>query len=336
MASLDLRCIKSDSSERNKEITMLKYSIKFARIRIIATCFALAFLGSAYAGSITYKTLLSLILIIGFTIHANSVNDYSDREIDKINLNNAADRPLVTRDINTKQLWIINVLSALLILLVSLFYGRDVLILGFAIIIIDYAYSLKPVRITDRTILSPILLSISYVYYSFSIGYFSVYSHRSFPWLLTLGLTIGFFARLLLKDFRDKKGDKKFGKITFLLRYGQNATCLTSGIFWLVALFIIIATNSFSVGLALPLLVAFVQAMVLLRKLSRTSKLDMQQRLISYIAKGANYTIITLLTYFLCKNAISISNWQTQAITTSVGLILLIFNWLEYRLHSND
>ncbi len=336
MAGPDFRCIKFDPSERYKEITMLKYSIKFARIRIIATCFALAFLGSAYAGSITYKTLFSLILIIGFTIHANSVNDYSDREIDKVNLKNAADRPLVTQDINTKQLWVINILSALLILVVSLFYGGDVLILGVAIILIDYAYSLKPVRMTNRTIISPILLSISYVYYSFSIGFLSVFSHRSFPWLLTVGLTIGFFARLLLKDFRDKKGDKKFGKITFLLRYGQQATCVTSGIFWLLALSIITVANSFSIGLALPLLLAFLQAVVLLRKLLRTDKLDMQQRLISYIAKGANYTIITLLTYFLCKNAISIDSWQTQVISASVGLVLIIFNWLEYRLHSND
>ncbi len=312
---------------------MIRQSLKFARIRIIATCASILFLGSAYSGSITIKTLLGLVLIVGFTIHANSINDYSDKEIDKINLKNAHDRPLATNHINSKQLWIINAVSGLLILLVSLIYGLDVFILSIFILLIDYAYSLKPFRITNRTILSPVLLSVSYVYYSFSIGFLSTPTTSKYPWLLTIGLSFGFFARLLLKDFRDVVGDKKFGKITFLIRYGQSLTCLTSGIFWAFALFLIIKASSFNLALGLVLLVAFIESTILLNILAKEIKYKNQEKLISYIAKAANYTIITILAYLLCVAENGITNRQTQVITVLVGMILLTYNWLEYRMN---
>src|SRR5258706_7861999 len=113
MASFAFCCPKPCTGKGHKEVnykmgSMLKSIIKFARIRIIATCFALVFLGSAAAGGITAKTILAFILIVTFTVHANSINDYADKDIDAINLKEAHDRPLVTKDISSQQFWIIH------------------------------------------------------------------------------------------------------------------------------------------------------------------------------------------------------------------------------------
>jgi 4-hydroxybenzoate polyprenyltransferase len=287
---------------------MLKSIIKFARIRIVTTCFALIFLGSVYAGHLNLKTFLAFILIVAFTVHANSINDYTDREIDKINLKKAVDRPLVSKDLSLQQFWIIHITSGLIMLLLSLLYGKWAIIISIAIIIIDYLYSLKPVRITDRTILSPLLLSISYVYYSFSLGFLSINTSasRGYPWLLTAGLCLGFVARLLLKDFRDIKGDKKFGKKTFLLIYGSKITCITSGLFWLLAMVVISASISFAPGVVLALIVGCVMTYFWLRELSTTKKISNQEELVAVIAKAANFAIITILAYLLCKQHVGL------------------------------
>jgi hypothetical protein len=42
------------------------------------------------------------------------------------------------------------------------------------------------------------------------------------------GLYLGFIGRILLKDFRDVRGDALFGKRTFLVRHGRRATCSVS------------------------------------------------------------------------------------------------------------
>jgi len=309
---------------------MLKSVVKFARVRIIATCFALVFLGSAAAGGITLKTLLGFVLIVAFTVHANSINDYTDRDIDEVNLKDATDRPLVSKDISDNQFWVIHFGSGLIALLLSLAYGWRGFMLTLAILFIDYIYSLRPIRITDRTILSPLLLAAAYVYYSFSLGFWSASVAPAYPWLLTLGLFFGFIARLLLKDFRDVKGDKQHGKITFLLRYGAKTTCFFSGLFWLLAMVVVAASLSFPIGTIIPLALGVLMALIWLQKLSVVRDSKVQEGLVATIAKSANVAIITILAYLLCRNQASLSSLATELIPAVIGTVLLASNWVDY------
>lgn len=309
---------------------MLESILKFARLRIIATCFALAFLGSVSGGAITLKTFFTLLIIAAWTVHANSINDFSDRDIDKVNLKNAADRPLVTKDISYKKLWIIHFGSGFLTLFFSYFYGISAVIFTLLVLLIDYIYSLKPIRVTNRTIASPLLLSFAYVYYSFSLGYWSTSFTLGYPWFFTTGLYFGFIARLLLKDFRDVKGDKQFGKVTFLLRYGTKTTCIISSMFWFLAALVVIKATSFAPGVIVPLILGLIMTFILLYKLSKAPKVNDQQNLIAFIAKIANFTIITILAYLLCKRALGLSITEIQLIPATTGVILLMFNWLKY------
>lgn len=308
---------------------MLRSIIKFARIRIIATCFALVFLGSAASGAITSKTLLAFILIIAFTIHANSINDYADRDIDKINLKDATDRPLVTKDITSAQFWLIHFASGAVMLLLSIFYGWGGVFITLGILFVDYIYSLKPLRITDRTFASPVLLAIAYTYYSFSLGFWSTNVDRGYPWLLTIGLCLGFVARLLLKDFRDTKGDKQHGKITFLLRFGAGTTTLVSGLFWILAMITVAAATSFTYGLVLPLALGTVMVYVWLQKLAAARDQHEQGILVAVIARAANIAIITILSFLLCQQRTDLSAMEAQIIPLLTGTVLFTINWFH-------
>ena len=309
---------------------MFKASLKFARLRIVATCYALVFLGAAAANGVNNKVVLALFLIIAVTIHANSINDYADKEIDKLNLKDASDRPLVANEISSQQFWFIHVVSGILALGLSCFYGRHAVILTIILQAVDYLYSVRPFRLSYRPMVSPVLLSVAYVFYSFTIGYWASTTIDKYPWTLAIGLCLGFIARLLLKDFRDVKGDKQEGKMTFLLRYGARKTCIASGVCWFIAMLAVSMATSFKLGIIAPLIVAIIPVLLMLKDLSSTRDIDKQQYIIAFVAKSANYAVITILIFLLCQKHVGLSKAELQFIPTVSGLVLLGFNWLNY------
>lgn len=302
---------------------MLRSVIKFARVRIIASCYALVFLGAAAGGQITWRTGLAFVLVVAFVVHANSINDYTDRDIDAINLGTATDRPLVSRDVSLAGFWGIHFASAGLMLGLSTVYGWRGVWLTVVILVIDYIYSLRPLRLTDRTFAAPLVLAAAYTYLSFSVGFWSASSRVGYPWLLSIGLALGFVARLLLKDFRDVKGDKRHGKTTFLLRFGPRATCLVSGIFWLVAMVVVGASTSFAYGVCVPLGLGSVIVCWWLQNLSKTRSVARQLVWVAAIAQIANAALVVLLAYLLCDTRPDLSSAEAQLLPLSVGLVLL-------------
>ena len=62
-----------------------------------------------------------------------------------------------------------------------------------------------------------------YVAVPFLVGSFSVRATIGWQQLgLLAGLYLGFVGRIVLKDFRDLKGDALVGKRTFLVRHGRR------------------------------------------------------------------------------------------------------------------
>ncbi len=278
---------------------MLRAAQKFARIPIVVTCFTVAILGSVSAGDITLKTGLSLVVIVLLVIHGNSINDLADYDIDKINLKDAKDRPLVTKDITVRQLWLLHGVCGLLAVGFSLFYGTIAAAITLAVIFYNYTYSFRPFRITDRTILSPLTLAATYAYQPFTLGYASVGQPPAYPWLLATAIYFGFIARILLKDFRDVKGDARFGKRTFLIKYGAKITCAISGLFAATSFILICLAIHFSTGTVIALLTGNVTVLWLLAKLASAKRIEQQLRLIRAIAYIGNTAILTILAYYL-------------------------------------
>lgn len=308
---------------------MLKALLKFIRPRILVTCYAIAFLGATVVGSITFKTILILLVLILWYIHAASVNDYSDRHIDAINLKNPADRPLLTHDASNGTVWLIHSVAGVLAVAFSAFYGFWAVVFTAGMLIVNYAYSLKPVRISDRGILSQFLLAFAYVYYPFTLGFWSGDSRHTYPWLLSIGIYLAFIARLLLKDFRDVKGDKKHGKITFVLQYGVKTTCAVSAFFWFIALATVAYAVSFSPGVAIVLLVGLVQVCMFLYMLAKSANIQSHVSMVALIAKAANITLITLLIRYLIHHQIHIASMEANLINALPGLSFLGLNFFR-------
>src|SRR5438067_396267 len=102
------------------------------------------------------------------------------------------------------------------------------------LVLLILAYSLRPIRVADRGAVASLLLPAGYVGVPYLVGIFSVRDRvTAGDFVLLGGLYVGFIGRILLKDFRDVRGDALFGKRTFLVRHGRGRTCAFSAVCWI-------------------------------------------------------------------------------------------------------
>jgi 4-hydroxybenzoate polyprenyltransferase len=187
-----------------------------------------AAIGLAQAGHGEDRLLLLRVLVVVCCLLLFSVacNDIADQEIDRVNLAGNRGRPLVTGAGGPAELVVIGSVAAMIALVVAATLGWWVTGVAAAGLLLSACYSLRPVRVADRGVAASLLLPACYVAVPYLVGYLAtgVAVRPSTPALLA-GLYIGFIGRILLKDFRDVRGDALFGKRTFLVRHGRRWTC---------------------------------------------------------------------------------------------------------------
>ena len=100
-----------------------------------------------------------------------------------------------------------------------------------ASLVIGYAYSLRPVRISYRTWLAPMVLAVAYAIVPYALGLLAAGgSVDRLDVFLCGALYALFVSRINLKDFRDRAGDAAYGKPTLLLAHGKTVTCAVTGV----------------------------------------------------------------------------------------------------------
>lgn len=167
--------------------------------------------------------LIGLLLVALWYINATTTNDLADEEIDHVNLKGSAERPLVNGAATTSQLQVVVGVSAVVLLLVSLRGGIWLCAVTALLLGLNRVYSFPPLRISYRGVLAPLMLPLGYVGYPLAVGFILTGSQGTWQWaLLLVGLYALFVSRVMLKDFRDVAGDKKYGKRTFLLRHSAS------------------------------------------------------------------------------------------------------------------
>jgi 4-hydroxybenzoate polyprenyltransferase len=165
---------------------------------------------------------------------------------------------------------------------------------------VDIFYSAGPLRLSRRWTLAPVALTVAYVALPYWLGI--VVAHGSWGradlWLL-LGLCVLFFARIILKDIRDRLGDAEFGKRTLLLRLGKNATCLLSVAGAVLGAAIVISGSGAPapIGLALALDAGAIVWMLL--RLRGTNDPVREQVTIGTAARAGNAMLISLIGWLL-------------------------------------
>jgi chlorophyll synthase len=285
---------------------MLSLYWRLLRYRVAVMILLFMLLGAAWHGGLT--TIDAPVLLMAFAlaasyVSATSVNDISDREIDRINHPGDRGRPLVTGAAGTTDLWTLFGISSVLAVALALAAGPKAAGIMLLSIVIGALYSLPPVRLSCRTFLAPLTLAVAYVGIPYLAGVVVIGGRlglRDLPLLAALYLL--FAGRIILKDFRDREGDAAYNKPTFLLKYGKGMTCLASLCAVCAGDAFLVAALAERVWLA-GLLQAYVAGVtVMLLRLYRSNGRKDEQLSIGVGARMGNGLLTTLLGCLILAN----------------------------------
>ena len=197
-------------------------------------------LGEAGAGQAESKTLLlrAVLPVAAFLLFSVVLNDLADEEIDRVNLPDDPRRPLAGGSVRAggalrREMLVVAAVAAAVALGGGLLLGLWPAVTVATGLCVSAAYSLRPVRLANRGAVAALILPACYVAVPYLLGRLAAGPRPGGrDALLLAGLYVGFIGRILLKDFRDVRGDALFGKRTFLVRHGRELTCRFSAACW--------------------------------------------------------------------------------------------------------
>jgi 4-hydroxybenzoate polyprenyltransferase len=266
------------------------------RYRVAAMIALFLLLGAAREGplDIGLPYLFAVLALASSYVAATALNDLADEQIDKVNHPLDAGRPLVEGTASRRELLVLHLVASVAALAAAAALGvRAVCLIGVALLL-SQIYSARPIRLSYRVAGAPLALGIAYVLVPYGLGIVAAGGTLRHAWsLLAAALFLLFCARIVLKDFRDREGDARFGKPTILLRFGKDATCAAS----LCAL----VAGDVVLALALPPALALVvQPLVLaiawmLRALRRANDGHAEQVAIGIGARTGNGLLLCVL-----------------------------------------
>jgi 4-hydroxybenzoate polyprenyltransferase len=132
---------------------------------------------------------------------------------------------------------------------------------------------------------------------------------------------VGFIGRIVLKDFRDVRGDVLFGKRTFLVRHGRVPTCRLSAVTWLAGAALVATSQGRDGGpLAAALVVASAAVVALLRGLAHDVNPRHDELRIAALAVIGRGVLLGLL----AQLAMVQRNWPTGAVIAVLGWLTLV------------
>lgn len=187
-----------------------------------------------------WQILLGAISVFIATGAGNTINDYFDYEIDKIN---KPHRPIPSNRISLRNALIYSlilfIIAAIMGFYINIYNGLLVIICD--ILMIIYAYDLKQRCLIGNIVVS-LLTGLTFIYGGLIIGnIFESMLLGLFAFLMTL-------SREIIKDTEDIEGDSKENANTLPIKYGVDLaincaiilniiTCLLSPVLYLLGLF---------------------------------------------------------------------------------------------------
>ena len=283
---------------------------------LLGLCAAVGMAQTGHLPSVAHQ-VVALIVVAGWMLFAVAVNDLADERVDCVNLSNDRRRVLVTGDATRSQVTVIAILAALVAIGAAATLGRTSIVVVSGGLALAAAYSLPPLRLSGRGAFTSALLPLGYVTVPYLTGASSSGAGVAelSPRLL-IGLYLGFMGRLVLKDFRDQRGDRLYGKRTTLVRHGRARTCVFAAVFWTVG-----ATVALGAFTGRPATIAALTAyeVVVLVMLADISNDRLAIRDIANIAAIA--TVGRALIYtVLIQLVTTMSGWTTVSQSLIVGL----------------
>jgi 4-hydroxybenzoate polyprenyltransferase len=285
---------------------MIRFSLLYVRMlryRVATMLWMFLLLAAAYREGLStpsWDYLWSTLALASCYVAATAINDVADRNIDRVNHPRDAGRPLVSGDATERDLVRLHVVAAALALLAALplgWFGVGVVLLSLAIAVV---YSLPPLTLSHRTLFAPFVLAVAYVLVPYAHGLLGAdvsFTAKDIPFAGALFAL--FVARILLKDFRDRDGDARYGKPTLLLRAGKTVTCLASVAALIAGNVLLLLAVRPPVQVAAVRELFFIAAAWMLFELHRAEDRRDEQVAIGIGARMANGVLITTLAALL-------------------------------------
>jgi geranylgeranylglycerol-phosphate geranylgeranyltransferase len=237
------------------------------------------------------SVILPVFVVMFFTIGANTLNDYFDYEIDKIN---RPDRAISSGLVLRNQALILSLFSFIIGVLIALRLNKDSQLLSIGVslpLIIAYNVKLKNYPLIGNIIVS-LILAMSFIYAGLV---FKKTEPLIIPALLAFGLTL---IREIVKDLADIKGDKSAGLMTFPIVYGKKKTiilCTILSLFLGIGSFIPFLTGYYNTfyGISLILMVEIPLAVVVISLLNKPVILTAKRgsKLLKFCTLGGLFSI---------------------------------------------
>ena len=308
--------------------TMLRYRVA----ALLLPFFLLAPAFHQQLRDFRWQYAAGVLALFGSYVVATCLNDVFDLDVDRINHPGARDRPLVTGAATTRQLKSVAFIAAV----VALIAGGAIGPLGVALVavslLLNVAYSVPPVRLCARPLAAPLVLAFAYVGLPYGIG---LAAANLAPGVVDIRavacFAVLFVGRMLLKDFRDRRGDAAFGKRTFLLVYGKPTTlvftafCIAVGDALLLTLLpgspiLIIAIESYFAGIGFQLYRLWV-----------ANDLVAERVAIALGARMGNAVVLTLLGFLLLVSAGASGTEQALLVVVFAVAFWFAFAYLTLR-----
>jgi 4-hydroxybenzoate polyprenyltransferase len=225
----------------------LRLFLLTARPAVLLLMALSAALGTAAAGRANDVAPLAhaLVVVLGYVVAAVAVNDLSDVAADRANAAHLGHRPLVAGTARPRQLVAVAAAGAVVALAAAAAAGPLCAVVVAVGLVLACGHSLPPARFATRGVVGPLVLPAGFVAVPFLAGVCAAGPDRVTARQLALlgGLWLGFVGRLVLKDFRDVRGDAMVGKRTFLVRRGRGAACAVSAVAWVAGSVALVAVD---------------------------------------------------------------------------------------------
>ena len=247
--------------------------VLMARPALVLLLGSYACIGLAQHGNAQRLWLVagSLVVVVGYLLVSVVLNDLADAEVDRINLPGDRRRPLASGSA-PRDLVVVAVVGGVMALAAAAALGWRVLAVLLVGLLVGAAYSLPPLRLSKRGAVASLLLPLNVVGVPYLVGLSRGGDVRRTDLVLLGGLYAAVIGRLLLKDFRDVRGDALLGKRTFLVRHGRVVTCRVSAALCVLGGGLLLAAVPDRTPALVGLYVAGLAAVVaLLWRLSRTT-----------------------------------------------------------------
>ncbi len=308
--------------------TMLRY-------RVASLLLPFFLMAPAFHGQLRefrWQYFVGALALGGSYVVATCLNDVFDLDVDRINHPGAPDRPLVNGAATPRQLITVSVVAAAVALIAGASIGAGGAALVAGSLLLNVAYSAPPIRLCARPLAAPIVLGFAYVVLPYGIGLAaSGLPPAQLDARVAACFVVLLVGRMLLKDFRDRRGDAAFGKRTFLLAYGKSSTlaltfgCIVVGDVLLVTVvpaspWLILVLESYFAGIALQLYRLWVADESLAERLA-----------IALGARMGNAVVLTLLGFLLLRGSGASPVEQAAFVVAVGGMFWFVFAYLTLR-----